>query len=70
MWKWFADISIWWWTRFDGLTAGTIIIIAHVTHFTDSMPMSSMGGGLGWLGGGGGVKHEAIQHCGGVIWSV
>ena len=26
-------------------------------------------GDLGGLGGGGGVKHEAVQHCGGVVWS-
>ena len=25
---------------------------------------------LSGLGDGGGVKHEAVQHCGGVVWSV
>ena len=27
-------------------------------------------GTLGGLGGGVGVKHEDVQHCGGVVWSV
>ena len=27
-------------------------------------------GDLGGLRGGGGVKHEAVQHCGVVVWSV
>ena len=27
-------------------------------------------GDLGGLGGGGGVKHEAVQHGGGVVWSI
>ena len=27
-------------------------------------------GALGGLGGGGGVKHEAVLHCGGVVQSV
>ena len=25
---------------------------------------------LGGLRAGGGVKHEAVQHCGGVVWAV
>ena len=25
-------------------------------------------GALGGLGGGVGVKHEAVQHCGGLVW--
>ena len=27
-------------------------------------------GALGGWGGGGGMKHEAVQHCGGVVWPV
>ena len=45
-------------------------IIAHVTHFTNSMPIISWAVALGGLRAGGGVKHEAVQHCGGVLWSV
>ena len=35
-----------------------------------SCPLAQWAVALGGLGGGGGVKDEAIQHCGGVVWCV